>query len=167
MRRRVLVVLAVLAGLLSPALASPAGASGDDYPYRTATTNTADPWGFTKRQCVSFVAWELYQRGRPITNRAGWGSAYHWDETARAMGKVVTGRPKAGAVAQWNAYEASAYYPATGGVGTIRAGGYGHVAMVTGVYSDGSVRIEQYNMFGTRSFSTMRVKAPRYLYVLG
>jgi surface antigen len=35
---------------------------------------------------------------------------------------------------------------------------------VTHVYSDGSVQIEQYNMSGTRSYSTMRVKAPRYLY---
>ncbi|MCW2757488.1 MAG: hypothetical protein JWO46_1234, partial [Nocardioidaceae bacterium] len=24
--------------------------------------------------------------------------------------------------------------------------------------------IEQYNMFGNRSYSTMRVKAPRYIY---
>ena len=167
MIRRFLVVLAVLSGLLSPVLASPADASGDDYPYRTATTNTADKWGFTKRQCVSFAAWELAQHGHAISNRSGWGSAYHWDETARALHKTVTTRPKGGAIAQWNAGESSTYYAANGAKGTVRAGTYGHVAVVLGVYPDGSVKVEQYNMFGTRSYSTMRVRAPRYLYIAG
>jgi hypothetical protein len=35
---------------------------------------------------------------------------------------------------------------------------------VRAVYADGSALIEQYNMFSSRSYSTMRVKAPRYLY---
>jgi len=33
------------------------------------------------------------------------------------------------------------------------------------VYSDGSAQIEQYNMSGLRTWSTMHVRAPRYLYV--
>ncbi|MGB8649972.1 MAG: CHAP domain-containing protein [Mycobacteriales bacterium] len=161
--------LSVLAALMAPLLpSSPALASGDDYPWRTDTTNRADAFGFTKRQCVSFAAWELYQRGHRISNATQhWGSAYHWDETARALHKVVTTRPKLGAIAQWNSYERSAYYPGNGQVGTLQAGGYGHVAVVTGVYPDGTVRIEQYNMFGTRSYSVMRVRAPRYLYIAG
>ena len=161
--RRVLVVLALALGLM--ALALPAQAAGDDYPYRGDTTNRADRWGFTTRQCVSFAAWRLAQRNHPISNSGNtWGSAYHWDETARAKGVTVSSRAKVGAVAQWNAGERSAYY-ASGGVGTMTAGSYGHVAYVKWVYSDGSVLVEQYNMGGNRSYSQMHVKAPRYLYL--
>ena len=35
-----------------------------------------------------------------------------------------------------------------------------------GVYSDGSVKVEQYNVGGNRAYSVMRVKAPRYIYIL-
>ncbi len=153
--------------MLSSLAMPSAQAAGDDYPYRTDSTQSADPWGFTKRQCVSFVAWELKQRGRPLNNATqGWGSALTWDDAARRLGKRITTVPKVGAVAQWNAYERSSYYPSSGGTGTLTAGGYGHVAFVTNVYSDGTVRIEQYNMTGNRSYSAMRVRAPRYLYLM-
>ncbi|MEO6204450.1 MAG: CHAP domain-containing protein [Mycobacteriales bacterium] len=131
---------------------------GDDYPYRTDTTNGSDPWGFTKRQCVSFAAFRLSQRGHTISNSQNWGSALNWDDTARRLGKTVTTTPRVGAIAQWNAGESSRY-----GNGTFTAGGYGHVAYVTAVYSDGSVLLEQYNLGGNRSYSTMRATAPRYL----
>lgn len=168
MKRHLLAIAALVGALLSPFLATPAQAAGDDYPYRTATTNTADPWGFTKRQCVSFAAWELKQRGRPISNAGNvWGSAYRWDDTARAKHIVISTRPKVGAIAQWNSNERSAFYPSGGGTGYLQAGGYGHVALVTRVYSNLTVQVEQYNMSGTRSYSTMHVKAPRYLYIGG
>ena len=170
MTRRWLALPTLLATLSLSALsvisAPAAHASGDDYPYRTDTTQSADPWGFTKRQCVSFVASELKQHGVPISNASQhWGNARDWDDAARRLGRTVTTRAKVGAVAQWNAGEHSTFYPATGGTGTLTAGSYGHVAYVTNVYSDGSVRVEQYNMSGNRSFSAMHVRAPRYLYV--
>ena len=166
--RRLLLVPGLAAALLSTLPAAPAHAAGNDYAWRTDTTRTADPFGFTKRQCVSFVAWELYQRGHRLSNATQhWGNGYHWDEAARAMRKVVTTVPKAGAIAQWNAGERSVYYPPTGGSGWMQAGSMGHVAYVTGVYPDGSVRIEQYNQNGYRTFSAMRVRAPRYLYIAG
>jgi surface antigen len=165
-KRRGLVVLALLLGLL--ALAVPAQASGDDYPYRGDTVNRADRWGFTTRQCVSFAAWRLAQNGHPLSNVGNaWGSAYHWDDTARARGITVSSRPKVGAIAQWNGDERSAYYPASGGTGYLTAGPYGHVAWVRAVYSDGSVLAEQYNVSGNRSYSQMHLRAPRYLYVAG
>ena len=164
MKQRALVVLALLVGLLG--LAAPAHAAGDDYPYRSATTNANDRWGFTVRQCVSFAAWRLAQAGHPVANSSNvWGSAAHWDDTARAKGVIVTTRPKVGAVAQWNAGERSAWYAPSGGTGTLTAGPYGHVAWVKWVYSDASVLVEQYNVGGDRAYSTMRVKAPRYLYL--
>ena len=165
MKRGLLVVAALLAALLSPFAAPSAHASGNDYPYRTDTTNSADPWGFTKRQCVSFAAWELAQRGRAISNKSNtWGSAYHWDEAARLKGVRLGVTPVVGAIAQWNSNERSAYYPVSGGVGYLQAGAYGHVAVVIKTYADKSAVVEQYNMSGTRAYSTMHIKAPRYLY---
>jgi surface antigen len=161
--RGTLTVLAVLLGLLLPAV--PARAYTDDYPWKYDTTNTSDSFGFTKRQCVSYAAWRLYKAGHRISNSSGhWGNAYHWDDAARNLGKRVTTTPRVGAIAQWNAYERSRYYTSSG-IGTMQAGSYGHVAWVAAVYSDGSVLVRQYNMNGNRSFSQMHVRAPRYLYV--
>lgn len=167
-RHSLLLVLSLLCALASPLLpATAAQASGNAYPYRNATTNTSDPWGFTKRQCVSFAAWELAAHHHAIRNSTQhWGNAYSWDNVARARHKVITTRPKVGAVAQWNANERSTYRTSSG-TGWFRAGSFGHVAYVTAVYGDATVRIEQYNLNGNRSFSTMRLKAPRYLYIAG
>jgi surface antigen len=161
--RGALTVLVLLVGLLS--LATPARAYTDDYPWKSDTTNSNDSFGFTKRQCVSYAAWRLYKAGHRISNSSGrWGNAYHWDDAARNLGRTVTTTPRVGSVAQWNAYESSPWYTSSG-VGTMRAGRYGHVAWVAYVYSDRSVLVRQYNMNGNRSFSQMRVKAPRYLYI--
>jgi surface antigen len=165
LRRLIAVAATVLC--LSAAFTATASAVGDDYPYRSYTSNTADRWGFTVRQCVSFVAWREAQAGRPMNNAVQhWGSALSWDEAAVRLGVRISTRPVVGAIAQWNAYERSAWYANGSSVanGTITAGGYGHVAYVKAVYADGSALVEQYNMSGTRSYSTMRVKAPRYLY---
>jgi surface antigen len=143
-----------------PPAAPPTSSS---YPYATDTTNAPDPWGFTKRQCVSYVAWRLADAGRAIDNATQrWGSALDWDEAAQRLGYTVTSRPTVGAVAHWDAHESSTYY-ANGGTGAFVAGSMGHVAWVTKVYSDGSVQVAQYNGSGDRTYSTMHVKAPRYL----
>jgi surface antigen len=166
MTRRALAVLALLGTLLSSLLATPAHASGNDYPYLRDTTQSSDPWGFTKRQCVSFAAWELKQHGHPISNRASvWGNANHWDEAAKSLHVRMGVTPTIQSIAQWNSNERSAYYPSGGGTGYIQAGGYGHVGVVIRIYPDKSVLIEQYNMSGNRGYSTMHVKAPRYLYI--
>lgn len=169
LRRAPVLLLLVLLGLLVPS--APARAYTDDYPWASTSGTSADSFGFTQRQCVSYAAWRLYKSGHRINNKASyngttyyWGSAYHWDTTAIALHKIVTRTPKVGAIAQWNGYEKSAYYTSSG-VGTFMAGSYGHVAWVAGVYSDGSVLVRQYNVNGARSFSQMRVKAPRFLYV--
>jgi surface antigen len=141
----------------------------DDYPYRTQSDFYAvDRWGFTQRQCVSFAAWRLAQHGHTISNtRDNWGSAYTWDDTARRLGFSVTRTARVGEIAQWNAHESSPYYGkgASRPNGSFAAGGYGHVGYVKYVYSDGSALVEQYNMSGSRAYSVMRVKAPRYLVI--
>ena len=164
--RRLIVVTAALVAMSAP-FATPASAAGDDYPWRTSTTNAADRWGFTQRQCVSFVAWRQAQAGRPLSNSAQrWGSASNWDEAAVRLGVRIGTRPVVGAIAHWNAGERSpwwAYGSATAN-GTVTAGPYGHVGYVRSVNADGSAVVEQYNMSGNRSYSVTRVKAPRYLY---
>jgi surface antigen len=164
---RLLSVIALLAALMVPFLASPAQAATNDYPYRNSTSSSAaDRWGFTQRQCVSFAAWRLAQHHKSLSNAGNaWGDASHWDEAARAKGITISSRPRVGAVAQWNSGEKSPYYASNGGTGYLQAGQYGHVAYVTAVFGDGSVTIEQYNMSGNRTYSTMHVRANRYLYV--
>jgi surface antigen len=143
-------------------VATVAAPRADGYPWASDTSGGSDPWGFTKRQCVSYVAWRLAGAGRPVVARDGWGSALTWDDVAEQRGVAVGTTPHVGAVAQWNAGESSPLW-VDGGRGTWTAGSYGHVALVTQVYADGSVLVAQYNGTGERSFSTMRVRAPRYL----
>ena len=117
---------------------------------------------------MSYVAWRLSTAGQPISNtRDGWGSALTWDSAARRLGFSVTGTPSVGAVAQWDAHESSAAYApgASAPGGTFTAGGYGHVGYVTAIYPDGSVQVAQYNAQGDRAFSSLRLRAPRYLHV--
>ena len=162
--RALVLLLTVL--VLHLSVTKPAAAT-DDYPWRLSRSAGADAYGFTTRQCVSFVAWRLAQRGTPLDNaRQGWGDAQAWDEAAGRLGHPVGRVPVVGAVAQWDAHEGSPLH--TGGPrlrGTMRAGAYGHVAWVQHVHTDGSATVAHYNGTGTRSFSTSRVRAPRYLYV--
>lgn len=164
--RRALVLLLVVPALhLSSS--SAASAAGDDYPWRLDRSGSADAFGFTQRQCVSFVARRMLQRGTRTDNaRQGWGDARTWDDAARRLGHTVGRAPVVGAIAHWDAYERSPLY--TGGPRlsrTMQAGADGHVAWVQHVHTDGSASVVQYNGDGTRTFSVARVKAPRYLYV--
>lgn len=138
----------------------------DSYPWRTAQASGLDSWGFAQRQCVSYAAWRLAQSGvKGFRNHITewdfwWGSAWHWDEAAQRLGYKVTSVPRVGAIAQWNADEAS---PSR--VGTFRAGRNGHVAVVRSVGSDGWVTVDEYNTDVRLGYSTAVVKAPRYLYI--
>jgi surface antigen len=163
-RRALVLLLAVPTVHLSV----PTAASAQDgYPWRVSNATAADPFGFTTRQCVSYVAWRLAERGTRLDNaREGWGSARTWDDAARRLGHRVGRAPVVGAVAHWDPWERGPLY--TGGPSlraTMSAGAYGHVAWVQHVHTDGSASVVQYNGAGTRSFSVSRVKAPRYLYV--
>jgi surface antigen len=124
-----------------PLTAARAAAAGNDYPYRNDSWHQADPWNFYKRECTSFAAWRLRQRGVPFHNhyKTHWGNANNWDNAARRAGFRVDRRPRAGAVAQWN------------------RGRFGHVAYVARV-GRGWVTIEEYNKGGTHRYGTRRVR---------
>lgn len=88
-----------------------------------------DPWRFWNRECTSFVAWRLnHNNGIAFWAgmNGGWfGNAGTWGSNAQKLGYTVNATPTAGSVAEW---------------------GYGHVAYVDSVNSDGTANIEQYNV---------------------
>lgn len=165
--RRALVLFAAVVAVFAVS-AAPASAAGDDYPWRLDQTWSSDRYGFTKRQCVSFVAWRTAQRGHELSNlRQGWGNARDWDNAARRLGVGIGHHAVVGAVAHWNPGESSPVYSTRNArlEGWMRAGAYGHVGYVEKVYADGSVLLSHYNGNGRRGFALARVRAPRYLYV--
>jgi surface antigen len=146
------------------------GGGGDDYPYspsicgHTGQCDGIDDWGFSKQQCVSFVAWRLSQRG-VVVDGASYGDAGNWDRVAQARGYAVDSTPTVGSVAHWRHSESITWSTANGGTRSIWAGPQGHVAYVTAVHADGTVDIEEYNQNGDRSYHEQQsIKAPRYIH---
>ena len=150
-----------------------APASLGAYPWANDQTGGNDPYGQTKRQCVSYAAWFINSHGTPFgyytQGPKGVGvftDASTWASAAQQAGFTVSTVPVVGSIAQWGANETSTWSTGGGGYSWFTAGGDGHVAIVTGVYPNGNVNIAQYNMGDSRSFSTLNnVRAPRYIYI--
>ena len=93
----------------------------------------ADPLGYYKRSCVSYVGWRLLHSNH-LTVKAG--SAKKWGAWARSHGYKISSTPKRGAVAWWT---------------------HGHVAWVEKVSKDGKTAYlreyswNQYYYFNTRT----------------
>ena len=157
------------------------GPATSAYPWATEPDPTApDRWGFTMRQCTSYVAWYLNSHGVPVARRT-WGPAGlgvfdvagDWDRGAADAGFAVSRRPVVGSIAQWRSdehsptgpisYEANRYLPYRDQPHLI-AGPSGHVAVVVTVLRDGSVLVAGYNG-GTRRLQLLHTRAPRYLYI--
>lgn len=104
---------------------------------------------YTKGQCT----WWAYQRraqlGKPISNR--WRNAKNWYYNAQRSGYRTGHTPKRYAVMQ------------------STAGYYGHVAVVERVYSNGSIKVSEYNYnrpnaYGTRYLSKWSARSYNYIY---
>ena len=142
------------------------------YPWASDATFGNDPYGLTMRQCVSYVAWYLNSHGTPFGYHtqgpkgvATFGDAKTWAAAARTAGFTVSTKPLVGSIAQWNAGEPNSW-TVTGGTMTFTASSAGHVAIVTKVYANGNVDLAQYNLGGTRAYSTVtNYRAPRYIYI--
>lgn len=154
----------------------------DDYPYRGAARGSVvDTWRFYNGYCTSFVAWRI----NDLAGRSDWadhktdsstaywkftnfmpkpgggyvqfGNAETWDDAARALGWTVDTNPSVGAIAQYNGYE-----------GDASNSSLGHVAVVTKVYSDGYVDVEEYNWSSAGKYDRrFHVAVPRYIHVPG
>lgn len=91
------------------------------------------------RYAFGNCTWYAYERrmqlGRPVGSF--WGNAATWAMYARAAGYLVNNKPAVGAVMQ-------------------NGGGYGHVAIVESVNSDGSITISEMNYAGNFNRVTSR-----------
>ena len=159
-------LLVAFAGALcvpaSPAQAATIVASTptvNDYPWPSANMNTLSPLRYNYRNCTDFVAWRLNkQAGRTaapwaytwsnLTPRGG--HAYQWKD--QFPGKV-NNSPAVGAVAWWGPYSGGAY-------------DLGHIAIVSAVWSDGRVDVEEYNYGTPGTYHTRtRVVADAYIHI--
>lgn len=86
-----------------------------------------DPWGMYNRECVSYVAWKVYQKNSYMPYWGGRGNAIQWPGNARGASIQTSSTPRAQSA------------------GVISAGYYGHIVWVEGVNGDGTVNISQYN----------------------
>jgi surface antigen len=160
--------------LHTPGKATTFAVSWEKYPYAAQTSPGAiDKWGSVERQCTGYVAWALNAMGVDfgMQDKATNGqtvtflSARGWAKAARLGGWKVSHTPVVGAVAQWRAHESS-HWPTGRGRASFTAGDDGHVGIVTHVYPNGTALIRQYNVGDPgRSYSDMRAKAARYLYI--
>ena len=108
---------------------------GDNYPWLNAAVPyvEVDPWGFYKRECVSFVAYRL-STVNGFTIPYAYGNANLWGYRAQNEGYRVDMNPSAGSVAWF-----------TGNKGF-------HVAWVVGVNGE-NVEIEEYNYGYTNRYN--------------
>ena len=109
----------------------------DDYCRYYSGGSAADPFGYCKRQCVSYVAWKLNTDGRGNRGYSGLGNANQWGGGGYGVA--------------WNNLQA-------GDVIVWYVGGYGHVMYVENI-SGTTVNISQMNVpydsgrYSTASYS--------------
>jgi hypothetical protein len=134
--------------------------TGDDYPYRGATDcsrqfgqyswcidengngrfdggEDISPRGFAYKNCTDFVAFRTNVSWSSFGFPAGKGNAVDWRAYAGNAGFNVTASPSVGDIAWWGASTNS---------------GFGHVAVVTAVASNGTVSVEEYNQPGDGTY---------------
>lgn len=121
------------------------GCGAGGYPYCGAQDSYADPWGLYNRECVSYVAWALSERyGKYVGNFNGAGNAMDWPSSAvRYSGATRVYSPQPGD---------AVILPASGSFAPV-----GHAMIVESVSGD-TMRVSQYNFYGTGQYSTMNVK---------
>jgi surface antigen len=89
----------------------------------------SDPWGMCLRQCVSYTAWKVASTGRymPSSWINGKGNARNWVSSAQEDGIPVDQTAQVGDIA------------------ILVAGYYGHAMYVEELYSNGNMRVSNYN----------------------
>lgn len=112
------------------------GGGSGGYPY---ACDVIDPWRFYTCQCTSYASWYWnVVLGKPWSNvNPSYGNARNWPTLAAMQGYSVGSSPIPGAIAVWQ-----------------NLGGYGHVAIVTGVNGNGTFNVSEYNYSISESFDT-------------
>jgi len=118
---------------------------GGGYPYCGPQDTSIDPWNLYNRECVSYVAWALEARfGKSVKPFHGDGNAMDWTYSApRWSGAFRVSTPQPGDVV---------ILPAMSGFAPI-----GHAMIVESVNGN-SMRVSQYNFYGTGQYSTMTIQ---------
>jgi surface antigen len=123
-------------GYVAPAAAASQGSYNGGYSTVNAQIASASAGN---RYAFGNCTWYAYERraqlGRPVGSF--WGNAATWAMYAQAAGYTVNNTPAVGAVMQ-------------------NGGGYGHVAIVESVNSDGSITISEMNYAGNFNRVTSR-----------
>ncbi|MFT8702403.1 COG3942 and LysM peptidoglycan-binding domain-containing protein [Oenococcus oeni] len=117
--------------------------SGVSSSYATTSSSTNT---YTYGQCTWYVKNMLSW----VPN--GLGNAYQWASAAAAEGYTVNNTPTVGSVVVFQA-------------GQAYAGSLGHVAVVTAVYGDGSIRISEGNYAGLATNTRTVTSASSYQYI--
>jgi peptidoglycan hydrolase CwlO-like protein len=130
----------------------PASASG---PYGTwgcnfGLDNTIDNWGMYNRECVSYTAWMVYKTYGYMPYWGGNGDANMWPGDARAAGISTGSTPKVNSVA---IYMGGASDP------------WGHAMWVRSVNGDGTITVDQYNLYYDGNFYETTVSAAGLVYI--
>ena len=117
------------------------GNGGGGYPTYLANApqdSLVDPWGMYNRECVSYVAWKVYQT---YGHMPYWGNipanAKNWPANAINAGYSTGTTPKVGSA------------------GVIYGGPYGHIVWVDSINGNGTINISQYNYGVAGQFSRM------------
>jgi surface antigen len=148
-------------GYVAPVVRQPvySGGYGTSYAVSSGSSQTLYVNGrgtsFGNRNAYgncTWFAWEYRKDiGRPLPN-AVLGNANTWHLSLGSMGYLINRTPALGALMQTSA----------GG------GGYGHVSVVVGMNSDGSIRVREMNYAGYNIVSERTVSAsevPRYNFI--
>jgi surface antigen len=129
---------------------------GDDYPWPDQLSRPQggglSPLNYYYRECVDFVAWRLNRDAGSTSAPFRWvwsnlaqGSAYAWKREWESKGWPTGTTPQVGAVA---------WVP-----------GGNHVAYVSGILSDGSVVVEEYNYAVDKGYGQRVIPANSVYYL--
>lgn len=104
---------------------------------------------YSKHQCTWWAYKRRVQLGKPVSNR--WGNANNWYYSAKRSGYKTGHTPRRYAIMQ------------------STAGYYGHVAIVERKYSNGKIKVSEYNYnrplaYGTRIIGKSAAKKYNYIY---
>src|SRR5699024_1180322 len=127
----------------------------EEAPSSTPTYNANNGSNvFPAGECVWYAFDKRTQLGKGVGQ---WGNASNWASAARSEGYSVNNTPSVGAIMQTNA-------------NSNGAGGYGHVAIVDSVNSDGSIVVSEMNWGGnggsvsTRTLSPMQAASHSFIH---
>jgi peptidoglycan hydrolase CwlO-like protein/surface antigen len=126
--------------------AGPWGHWGCSYPL----DNTVDPWGMYNRECVSYTAWMVYRTYGYMPNWGGVGDARQWPGDARAAHIPTGSTPRVNSVA---IYMGGASDP------------WGHAMWVRSVNGDGTITVDQYNLYYDGRFYETTIPAAGLVYI--